>query len=109
MAADNSHLTEMHDEQGKPSFGRQWFKRWLVFTVIVVTGHLLGAWTLDAITAGIITTGLFLLGAMAGGPRIAQYFGPQIGNVLGSISKIRLDQIRKDPREPKPTDNEADE
>jgi len=93
----------LKDERGSLSAARTFLFVSLVFTaVIIVVDSLLWATVPNAAYAllGTIFTGL--LGWTAG-PRIAQYFGPQIGAVASGIA-----QAVKSPRRPKLLDNSPD-
>ena len=73
------------DEKGKPSAARVLLVAKLVFTaIIIVADSMLWATVPNAAYAllGTIFTGLL---AWTAGPRIAQYFGPQIGAIASGI------------------------
>jgi hypothetical protein len=90
------------DEKGNPSAARVLLSASLVFTaVIIVADSLLWAEVPNAAYAllGTIFTGLL---AWTAGPRIAQYFGPQLGAIASGIGAA---VVRK-PRRPKLLDND---
>ena len=89
------------DEKGKLSAARVLLTACLAFTaVIIVADSLLWAQVPNAAYAllGTIFTGL--LGWTAG-PRIAQYFGPQIGGIASGIGSA----LKREPKRPKTLDN----
>lgn len=93
------------DEQEKKSFSRIWFSIWLANAIVMMWVDLLTGATISAAHQAIIGAGVLLLGGMAGGPRIMQYVGPQIGKVAAAIG-----QAKRDKRLPNPlTDDESDE
>ena len=90
------------DEKGNPSAARVLLSASLVFTaVIIVADSLLWATVPNAAYAllGTIFTGLL---AWTAGPRIAQYFGPQIGAVASGIGAALV----REPRRPDLLDND---
>ncbi len=96
----------LQDERGKPSTSRK-----ALMVSLAVSFSLL---ILDALTVRVALTQMhysFMAGtntaliAWAGGPRIAQYVGPQISKVASAVGRAR-----NDPREPNPLkDDETDE
>ena len=89
------------DEKGKLSAARVLLTACLAFTaVIIIADSLLWADVANAAYAllGTIFTGL--LGWTAG-PRIAQYFGPQVGGIASGIGSA----LKREPRKPKTLDN----
>jgi hypothetical protein len=91
------------DEKGNLSAARVLLSASLVFTaVIIVADSLLWAEVPNAAYAllGTIFTGLL---AWTAGPRIAQYFGPQLGAIASGIGAA---VVRK-PRQPKLLDNDS--
>jgi hypothetical protein len=90
------------DETGKLSAARVLLVLSLAFTaVIIVADSLLWATVPNAAYAllGTIFTGLL---AWTAGPRIAQYFGPQIGAVASGIAAALV----REPRRPELLDND---
>jgi hypothetical protein len=90
------------DENGKLSAARVLLVASLAFTaVIIVADSLLWATVPNAAYAllGTIFTGLL---AWTAGPRIAQYFGPQIGAIASGIGASLL----REPRLPDLLDND---
>jgi hypothetical protein len=90
------------DEKGNLSAARVLLSASLVFTAaIIVADSLLWAEVPNAAYAllGTIFTGLL---AWTAGPRIAQYFGPQLGAIASGIGAA---VVRK-PRRPKLLDND---
>ena len=90
----------LRDERGSLSAARTFLFASLAFTaIIIVADALLWATVSNAVYAllGTIFTGLL---AWTAGPRIAQYFGPQIGAVASGIA-----QAVKSPKRPKLLDN----
>ena len=90
------------DEKGSPSAARVLLVASLAFTaVIIVADSLLWATVPNAAYAllGTIFTGLL---AWTAGPRIAQYFGPQIGAVASGIGA----SLTREPRRPELLDND---
>ena len=106
MADGAKQIGMMTDEQGKKSFSRWWFSLWLTNAIAMMWYDLLTTTAkLSGVHQAIVGAGVILLGAMAGGPRIAQYFGPKIGEVVKSLASIR-----RDPRNPDHYgDDESDE
>ena len=94
----------LRDERGSLSAARIFLFASLVFTaVIIVVDSLLWATVPNAAYAllGTIFTGLL---AWAAGPRIAQYFGPQIGAVASGIGTALV----REPRRPDLLDSSPD-
>jgi len=90
------------DEKGKLSAARVLLVASLAFTaVIIVADSLLWAQVPNAAYAllGTIFTGLLMWTA---GPRIAQYFGPQIGAIVGGIGA----SLTREPSRPDLLDND---
>ena len=90
------------DEKGKLSAARVLLVATLAFTaVIIIADSLLWADVPNAAYAllGTIFTGLL---AWTAGPRIAQYFGPQIGAIASGIGA----SLTREPRRPKLLDND---
>ena len=90
------------DEKGKLSAARVLLVASLVFTaIIIVADSILWATVPNAAYAlmGTIFTGLL---AWTAGPRIAQYFGPQIGAVASGIGA----SLAREPRLPELLDND---
>jgi hypothetical protein len=89
------------DEKGKLSAARVLLVATLAFTaVIIVADSLLWAEVPNAAYAlmGTIFTGLL---AWTAGPRIAQYFGPQLGAIASGIGS----SLTREPRRPELLDN----
>ena len=92
----------LKDERGTLSAARTFLFVSLVFTAaIIVADALLWATVPNAAYAlmGTIFTGLL---AWTAGPRIAQYFGPQIGAVASGIGAALV----REPRRPDLLDND---
>jgi len=92
----------LRDERGSLSAARIFLFASLVFTAaIIVVDSLLWATVPNAAYAllGTIFTGLL---AWTAGPRIAQYFGPQIGAVASGIGAA----LTREPRLPDLLDND---
>jgi hypothetical protein len=92
----------LKDERGSLSAARIFLFASLVFTAaIIVADALLWATVPNAAYAllGTIFTGLL---AWTAGPRIAQYFGPQIGAVASGIGA----SLKREPRRPDLLDND---
>jgi hypothetical protein len=90
------------DEKGNPSAARVLLSASLVFTAaVIVADSLLWATVPNAAYAllGTIFTGLL---AWTAGPRIAQYFGPQIGAMASGIGA----SLTREPRRPDLLDND---
>ena len=90
------------DEKGKLSAARVLLVAKLAFTaIIIVADSMLWATVPNAAYAllGTIFTGLL---AWTAGPRIAQYFGPQIGAVASGIGAALV----REPRRPDLLDND---
>jgi len=90
------------DEKGKLSAARVLLVAKLAFTaIIIVADSMLWATVPNAAYAllGTIFTGLL---AWTAGPRIAQYFGPQIGAIASGIGA----SLTREPRRPKLLDND---
>jgi hypothetical protein len=84
------------DEKGNPSAARVLLVASLAFTaVIIIADSLLWATVPNAAYAllGTIFTGLL---AWTAGPRIAQYFGPQLGAIASGIGA----SLTREPRRP---------
>ena len=94
----------LKDERGSFSAARIFLFASLVFTAaIIVADSLLWATVPNAAYAllGTIFTGLL---AWTAGPRIAQYFGPQIGAVARGIGA----SLTREPRRPDLLDSSPD-
>ena len=92
----------LSDEKGNPSAARVLLTASLAFTAaIIVVDSLLWAEVPNAAYAllGTIFTGLL---AWTAGPRIAQYFGPQLGAIASGIGAA----VVREPRRPKVLDND---
>ena len=92
----------LKDERGSLSAARIFLFVSLAFTAaIIVADSLLWATVPNAAYAllGTIFTGLL---AWTAGPRIAQYFGPQIGAVASGIAAALV----REPRRPELLDND---
>ena len=94
-------LQILADEKGKLSAARVLLTASLAFTaVLIVFDAILWATVPNAAYAllGTIFTGLL---AWAAGPRIAQYFGPQLGSIASGIGA----SLTREPRRPEVLDN----
>jgi|TARA_Y100000593_G_C4226568_1_gene294786 hypothetical protein len=92
------------DEKGKLSAARVLLTASLAFTaVLIIFDAILWATVPNAAYAllGTIFTGL--LGWTAG-PRIAQYFGPQLGSIASGIGA----SLQREPQRPTTLDNSPD-
>ena len=92
----------LSDEKGNPSAARVLLVASLAFTAVIITvDSLLWADVPNAAYAllGTIFTGLL---AWTAGPRIAQYFGPQIGAIASGIGA----SLTREPRRPELLDND---
>jgi hypothetical protein len=92
----------LSDEKGNLSAARVLLSASLVFTAaIIVADSLLWAEVPNAAYAllGTIFTGLL---AWTAGPRIAQYFGPQLGAIASGIGAA----VVREPRRPKLLDSD---
>ena len=93
----------LRDERGSLSAARIFLFASLMFTAaIIVVDSLLWATVPNAAYAllGTIFTGLL---AWTAGPRIAQYFGPQIGAMASGIGA----SLTREPRRPDLLDNDS--
>lgn len=98
-------MSLFRDEHGKPSMAR-------VALGVTLAATLLLSW-LDALFPDTVVVppdayamlgGIVLaLAGWAGGPRVMQYLGPQVGKLAGSIAAAAA---ARDPREPSRHDDE---
>lgn len=88
----------MFDEQGSRSMARTLLAIHFGLTWIWIWGAAWEWWTIDEIVAGVIVAVFVGLISWAGGARIAQYIGPQLGAAVAAVSKrLRgVDDSRKD-------------
>lgn len=80
--------TMTHDEKGKPSSAR--FAFWLTLLVtltLIVLDAIRVDVTVPVAAYSLLASLLVALAAWAGGPRIAQYLGPQIGKVAAGVAQ----------------------
>jgi len=90
------------DEQEKPSLARVLFTFTLLVTLVLIVADALSA-TFIVPAAGYTLLGTLTIGLLswAGGPRIAQYLGPQLGGIAKGLASIpdrlrRTDSVRDD-------------
>jgi len=93
----------LRDERGTPSAARTFLFGSLVFTgtLIVLDSTIWDVPEPAYVLLGSLVVGLL---AWAGGPRVAQYLGPQVGAVALGIAKA----VKSSPRRPSLLDNDPE-